>query len=590
MSRLRFLAVLLLLPALASAGTVATFAAQEGAARTAARAYSADLCKQTPAACAEAKSLLAGYESALDSATACNAGGCKLEAISRQAKELVGLDRRDSALPPPPTAAGRPFLALSAIAASRLTAAASRLGNAYAASTYSFSDPAAVLRSVEAACLDAAASCASLRAIVSAQPTRRGELEACDAEPCPLERVDRLIESAKTAMSDYLGLSKFTKVDTLSIFSVLNEDAKKGIALYTPLADQAAADFDKGTRELGAKLDAAEKNASAQIAPIDAAGRDLFEGQRRATLTADRLLYHLGYDPKDGAGARRETVNASVVRLAGLRTRALALRTARGLADDKGASGAVPGGTGAGGTASPKPGVVLSESAKTVIDRRLVPSPSGSSGGAPPIVPGDPSFFKLQFNAFSSDPLVRADAQRRLGRTRTVGDPAKYAPAAFRQADAASCAVAVQAQILQAHGLLPPGQTAASAEQALITEARARGFMKDGSPPEYNGSLLTERGMTVVKSRKKDQVELEAAIKRGSVIQAGVDADIFWDLKKGKPEGHSIIVTGAEIAKSGGSIVGVYVNDSGSLVPGAARFIPWSKFLKSWRGNMTEVR
>lgn len=587
MRRSSLTAILVLLPALAAAGTVAPFVAQEGAARAAARTYAADLCKQTPAACSKAQDLLTGYEAALEAATLCNAGACKLDAIARQAKELGALDRRDSALTPPASAPGRPFLALSAIAASRLTAAAARLGNAYAASTYGLSDPAAVLRSVEAACLDAPAACAGLRSIVSTQPSRRGEFEACAAAKCPLERVDQLIEGAKAAMSEYLRQSKLTKVDTLSIFSALNEDAKKGIALYTPLADQAAADFDNGTKELDTKLDAAEKNASAPTAPIDAAGRDLFEGQRRATLAADRLAYHLGYDRKSATGARRDKVNAAVIRLAGLRTRALALRTARGLADDKGGADAV-----SGGTTAPKAGaaVVLSEPVKTVIDRRLVPSPSESSGAAPPIVPGDPSFFVLQFNLLSSDPLARADAQRRLGLTRTVGDPAKYAPAAFRQMDDASCAVAVQAQILQAHGLLPPGQTAASQEQALIAEARARGYMKAGTPPEYSGSLLTERGMTVVKSRGNNRAALEAAIWRGSVIQAGVDADIFWDENTGTPASHSIIVTGAEILKSNGNILGVYVNDSGSLVPGAGRFIPWSKFLKSWRGNLTEVR
>lgn len=591
MSRLRVLAFLVLLPALAPAGTVAPFGAvPEGIARAAARTYAAELCKQTPPACAEARSLLAAYEAALQAATLCNDGKCDLGAISRQAKDLGALDRRDGALVPPASAAGRPFLALSAIASSRLTAAAARLGNAYAASSHGLSDPAAVLRSLEASCLDTPATCGRLRAIVGAQPARRSELEACAAAKCPLERVDRLIESAQAAMTNYLVQSRLTKVDTLAVFSTLNEDAKKGIALYTPLADEAAADFDKGTQALDAKLDAAEKSASAPMAPIDAAGRELFEDQKRATLAADRLAYHLGYDPKTGAGQRREKVNASVIRLAGLRTRALALRTARGLADDKGAAGGVLAGADGRTPAKAGPGVVLSDPVKTVIDRRLVPSPSGRSGAAPPIVPGDPSFFRLQYNLFSSDPLARADAQRRLGRTRTVGDPAKYAAAAFRQSDDASCAVAVQAQILQAHGLLPPGQTAASSENALIAEARARGYMKEGTPPDYNGSLLIERGMTVVKSRGKDRAELEAAIRRGSVVQAGVDVDIFWDLNKGVPGGHSIIVTGAEIAKSGGGIIGVYVNDSGSLVPGAGRFIPWAKFLKSWRGNMTEVR
>ncbi len=582
-------------PAAAAAPAAATsppaFALQETAARASARVHAGNLCAQSPPSCAEANGLREEYLAALSEATSCDAGNCDLEQIGAQARALAELDRREGALPLSPSGRpDRPFLALSAIVSSRLTSAATRLGSPYAAAIYGPDDRTKARKAVEAFCLDARPSCPAMRGLMTSGDELRARLAVCAPAKCTLEQVDPIVEAAKQAMSEYLRLSPLSKADTIGVFSAVNDVNMRGIAAYTPLADQAAADLAKGADQLGAKLDLAEKDAAAPIADVDAAGRDLFERQRLAALAADRLSYYLGYDEKTGALARRAAVNTAAVKLAGLRSRALALRTARGLAGAETGGGAV--GAGPSGPNSVKDVLppVLSTPQRTIIDRRLIPNPAPTAGTAPPIVPGAPSLFQLARNALSSDPALKADALRRLGWTRTVGDPGRYAAVAFSQQDGASCNVAAQAQVLEAHGLLPAGETAASQEKALIAEARRRGYMTNGTPPEYTGSLLVERGMLVVKNTGSDRAALTAAVKRGGLVQIGVDADIFWDQNTGNRAPHSVLITGAELSKADGRILGVYVNDTGTTPPGAGKFMVWSKFLSSWLGQFAEVR
>lgn len=573
----------------AAAAPSPDYALQETVARAAARAHAGNLCAQSPPSCAEADGLREEYLTALSEATSCDAGKCDLEQIGAQARALAELDRREGTLPLSSSGRpDRPFLALSAIVSSRLTSAAARLGSPYAAAIYGPDDRTKAQKAVEGFCLDARPSCPAMRGLMTSGDELRARLAVCAPAKCTLEQVDPIVEAGKRAMSEYFRLSPLSTADTIGVFSAINDVNVRGIAAYTPLADQAAAALAKGADELSAKLDLAEKNGSAPIADIDAAGRDLFERQRLAALAADRLSFYLGYDEKSGALARRKAVNTSAAKLAGLRSRALALKTARGFADTE---------TGAVGASSPAPkstkeGLtpVLSPPQRTLFDRRLIPNPAPTAGTAPPIVPGDPSFFQLARNALSSDPALKADALRRLGWTRTVGDPGRYAAVAFSQEDGESCNVSAQAQVLQAHGLLPTGETAASQEKALIAEARRRGYMTKGTPPEYTGSLLIERGMLVVKNTGFNHAALTAAVKRGGLVQIGVDGDIFWDMNTGNRAPHSVLITGAEISKADGRILGVYVNDTGTTPPGAGKFVVWSKFQSAWLGQFAEVQ
>lgn len=592
----RLLAVVLLLPALSTAAWAeAPFASQEASVRAAAKSCAADICKQAPPSCDETKNLLGDYEAALQAATRCDAGLCKLAEITSQAKALGGLDRREASLPLPPGGrSDRPLLALSSIASSRLTSAATRLGQPFATVGYGADDRTEKQKAVEGVCVDVPASCGEMRGLLDTEASLTTELGACVSTGCPIERVDGLIEKGRIAMSDYLTLSARTKVNTLSIFSAVNDARNKGIALYTPLADSAASSLESGADALGGKLDRAEKNASVPIGGVDASGRDLFEKQRVATLAADRLAYHLSYDPKTGSLARRERINVVEAKLAGLRGRALALRAARGLGEEQGGDAETAGAVAASrdGAIMPaaKTPLPLSTPPKTILDQRLVPDPTPISGSAPPILPGNPNNGQLLLRSMSEDPVVSADAQRRLGATTTVGNPGRYAPQAFAQDGNDTCGIAVQVEILRAHGLLPTNVDAKTQELALAKEAEARGYKKGGTPPAYSGNLLSDRGMLVQKKQGASWADFESSLRRGSPIQARVDARKLWKMKGSGPLSHSILVSGAEISKINGRILGVYINDSGIDPPGAGEYLDVQFFKNAWTGDYAEVR
>lgn len=589
-------AVLLQAQAAAAAAPppLAPFSLQEPAALAASGAYAADVCKRVPASCAEARALESGYKSLLASATACDRGECTLPMIRALASSLAELDRRDAALPLP--AEGRlerAFLSLSVIATSRLTSAATRLGNPEAAKTYGGTDRMRSQRSLAAYCLASPPNCGEMRALIGEEEALAEKIRACAAAKCLLEAADPLADRAHGAFGRFFTLDHMAASDTLGIFSLVNGVNAAGIALYSPLADGAVAELSAGADKLKRNLDLAEKNAAVPMSAIEADGPALLESHRRAALASDRLSFFLGYkDSANGAEKRRSTVNAAAIKLSGLRARAFALRTARGLGEDKAGPGAAAGPAAPAGArpAAPPPGVVMTEPGRTFLDRRLVPAPAGPKAEAPAILPGKPGRVALVLRAGSKDPAVRADALRRLNRTKTLGDPARYAPQAFTQEGNDSCAVAAQVAVLRAHGLLPATGDPKVQERALVAEAKGRGYMTGGTPPEYTASLLIERGMLVDKHPRAKWPELEAALRRGGLIQASVDAGKLWKLAAPKPLAHSILVTGTEVSNNGREILGVYINDTGTDPAGAGKFVPIGEFRAAWFGNFAEVR
>lgn len=589
MLRLRLLAVALLaLPAAAAE----TFVLQEPAARAAASAYTADVCKRTPPSCAEAKALEAAYADVLASATGCDQAGCKLEAIRGLTRSLGELDKRDAALALPENSRlQRAFLTLSVIASSRLANAAARLGKPQEGAVYGQSDRTNAQRSLAAFCLESAAHCREMTSFMESEYALGESIKSCAAAKCALEEADPLADRAHGAFSRYFELDKLAKGGTLGVFVLVNGVNTQAVALYSPLADGAVGRLTEGTERLKRNLDLAESNSAVPMSAIEASGPELLESHRLAALASDRLAHFLGYgDRKNGAEARRTAVNAAAIKLSGLRARALALRAARGLGEDKAGPGGVPASEGTAGATLRPAGLVMSEPARTFLDRRLVPAPLGPKAEAPPILPDGPGVLKLLARARSKDPAERADALRRLKLTKTVGDPARYAPQAFPQEGATTCAVAAQVSVLRAHGLLPKSTDPKVQERALAAEAKAQGLMKGGTPPEYTASLLIARGMLVDKRPNSKWPALEAAIRRGSLIQASVDANKLWKLNGPNPLAHSILVTGAELSKSGREILGVYINDTGTDPAGAGKFIPLRDFQAAWFGSFAEVR
>lgn len=249
-------------------------------------------------------------------------------------------------------------------------------------------------------------------------------------------------------------------------------------------------------------------------------------------------------------------------------------------------------GVSAGGSAGPsRAGFVSAGVGKpTLIDGRAVPPTAAGTASAPPIVDGKFSAVQNGVRLASADPLVQADARRRLGLTTTIGAPGVYAPLVYAQDSPQGCAIAAQLQILRAHGLLPSGDLK-DQEKALVAEARRRGVMLEGGGTsfEFEGSLLVAHGLLVRKSPRAPWPDLEAAIRRGSVTQVSVDARFIWGYPTLPPLPHSILITGAEADRATGALIGVYINDSGSDPPRGGRFLPINDLKKAWTGAYAEV-
>jgi hypothetical protein len=211
---------------------------------------------------------------------------------------------------------------------------------------------------------------------------------------------------------------------------------------------------------------------------------------------------------------------------------------------------------------------------------------------APPILPkGAALTGHLESD---KDEMAKADMMRRLGQTETVGDPGGMAKVVHRQTGG-TCAVVSQQEILQAYGLLP-SKDPSKIEAELKQEAIEKGYFQVdtsdpkkpedlGTPTQYIGNLAMERGVIMTKHAKAPLKEFDAAVERGKPIIVGVDPGILWNDKRYLKSGHAIVVTGAEVAKARGKILGYYVNDSGDEPPGKGRFVPASQFHKAWEAD-----
>lgn len=561
----------------------------EPAARAAAEADIDNLCRSVPEKCDEGQRLLSDYFKTLNAATICDEGSCEIKMVRLLNHRLRDLDERENRLPRPAgETAARPLLRLSVMASGRLMRAAVRMNSPESAIQYSPDDRRFAARDVEEYCLMAASDCTAARALLASDDQLRDELEICGVNGCAFEKADELLLRAEAEMSGYLGLPKIDSSNAVGLYSLANGTDQRIVSLYTTIVNRELDALREGANGLEKSLDHVEKDPADPADSIKSMGADLHERHRRAALGADRLAHHLGYGGDSSRSSHwRGRVNAEAARLSALRARALAVLSARGLVARREAENGV-----LAGAPRPPPSAAPAsrpEPSRTLFDSRMIPRPEASVTSVPDILPGEPSRLKLVNNMLSENPLARADALRRLGLSKTIGDPGRYAAHAFTQKDPSGCAVAAQAQILLAHGLVADSVTAETLERVLIIEAKRKNLMITGTPPEYSGSLLVERGMLVAKNRRTDHATLEAALRRGSVLMAGVNARALWGLGSGPALPHAILLTGAEITSSGTEVLGVYINDSGVSPPGAGRFVPWAEFLRAWQGDFVEV-
>lgn len=590
MNRLPLLALLLLVgaapPALKS-GSVAIIAD--------AKAFLKTSCAAAKASCPQTTEILDGYLAVLNDALPCTGNVCAVADVRMLFERDRKLDERENELPPLARSAdlNRPLLRVSLLVIGRAGAALT-LADPKAVAPIYWNPDVEAPKMVEMVCLKYPALCAEARAVVQEAGVLRSGATQCEKAPCAFPEQERLAIAAEANAGDYLELAAKVDVYTLPIFGLISNERARIAQMLARTSASKLAELEGGEKALMISVDALEKNPGganlgARVDALNARGAEVLKQYQGAAISSDRTLSLLGGDPDNNH--LRDRVNASAARLASARARLIALKTAQGFAGsertDAGAIGAVRTALAKAGDATmaiATLGAVQTIPRSVPIDRRPVPMAPPLNPSAPPILETAPGFFQLFSNARSTNPLTQADALRRMGLTRTVGDPSGRAPLVHTQKGSDTCAVVAQQEILMARGLLAKGDPIVI-EAQLAAEAKSRGFYRHGTPEAYTADLLVDRGLIVTKQGGASLETLDAAVRRGGMIIANVDARGLWNVKAPQTLGHAIVITGAEIGRFNGKTLGYYINDSGSLKLGAGRFVPIEQFRKAWEGH-----
>lgn len=592
MTRLRLLALVLLL------GSAPPGAQPTGdSIVVAAKAFLKTSCAAAKPSCAETTAIHDGYLAALKDADACARKACPLPDIHAIIERDRKLDAREHALPPAARASGetRPLLRLSLLVIGR-SAAALALADPKAEAPPYWNPDVEAPKMVELICVKYADLCQGARDLLQEANDLHADADACEKKACPYPVQEEMAISAERASGDYIALS--TKVDTytLPIFSVIGGALERIGKLLALTTASKLAELEKGEGEILAGVAALEKNpgaaSSAKIDALNARGAELIGLYRDASNASDRNQIMLINDA--GNIRMREKINAAAGRLASARARLMALKASRGLEGRSGTDGVAVGiiRPALVSSSAGKLGLILVGGAESPanasrpipIDRRSIPKPPPSDPSAPDIIDGDPGPLDLLRGVRSKDPLVKADAVRRLGLTKTLGDPSGRAAHVHTQNAPDTCAIVAQQGVLKSLGLLPLGDPA-KLEAQLAAEAKSRGFYRNGTPNAYTANLLVDRGVIVTKQNNVPLATLDAAVRRGGMIIANVDARPLWGDKAPRALGHAIVITGAEVSRLNDRTLGYYINDSGSLVLGAGRFIPIEQFNLAWENH-----
>lgn len=572
MSRLALVVLLTCLePARAAAGEAPEAEApSESEIRRQARDFVQKLCVEVPAACPEARRILDGYASAVESAGACMMEACAPGRLQSIAGGLWKLDEAEHGLPFQ-DGGDRPLLRLSVLASALLAEAGAASGHPEAATAPGFRPEMEAPKVVEAVCFEEPGSCSMFRGILAEDRRVRAALEACRREPCAFEVLEQFLVRASRSLSVYFSFKsgRSLSLSPLPLFSILNKTNGE-------LASMFSIDVRARMSRLRDGIAAAEAGG----------GRAFDEGALDELYRKSHIgLAHIANGTLLDAQAKAahfNEINLLAGRLASLKARRKAGQVAAGLGGLEELPASSVGRRPAGGSAAAAAGRD-SPAPYRALDRTAAPAPLRARLPAPDIRAEPNSAFELAKGVFSEDPVVKADALRRLGLTSTVGDPGGLARFAYHQANPSSCGLAAQLQVLRSLSLLPPGDPREQ-EKVLMEEASRHGFFDDGIPAAYEGNLLVERGVPVTKHAGSTWEQFEAAVLRGNTIMAGVDARFLWNIPSERPLGHAILVTGAELSTLGGGILGVYINDSGGDPPSAGRFVPIAQFRKAWEG------
>jgi len=195
--------------------------------------------------------------------------------------------------------------------------------------------------------------------------------------------------------------------------------------------------------------------------------------------------------------------------------------------------------------------------------------------------------------------LIRRQHALRL--SYTVGRPREAGRFVHEQLGE-DCGIVAQQEVLEMEGRVSAFEPLKT-EKALVSAARRQGLIPpsgDGVIPNYLGDLLQAVGVPVVKHYHSFgdnwapvNAELDAALRRGHVAVVSVDAGVLWNNAFYLDGAHAILVTGVEVSRLSGRIIGYYINDSGDSPALGGRLVSAAQFRQAFDslagGSFVEV-
>lgn len=244
----------------------------------------------------------------------------------------------------------------------------------------------------------------------------------------------------------------------------------------------------------------------------------------------------------------------------------------------------------------------------------------------------------------------RLEKMRRQGKTRTLGDPARLARLLHAQSGN-TCAIVAQEQWLKAMGHLgvsedslyrlsmtkgyyaaeiacEPPLDPADKCRVVYDAAADRYFQRQLDDPNgilypspsdleglmrrnggtfsnHYGKLLADVANIQTKNDlpapglqyflhrgtilKQHRETLEGVIGQGQLAMVTVDAGTLWRDKIRRNSLHAVLVTGLEVDKGNGKVLGYYINDSGDVPPRAGRLVPKAEFERAWKRDWMQL-
>jgi hypothetical protein len=179
---------------------------------------------------------------------------------------------------------------------------------------------------------------------------------------------------------------------------------------------------------------------------------------------------------------------------------------------------------------------------------------------------------------------------RAEGGTRTIGNPSLRARYAYLQTGGGTCGLGAQVEVLADAEEVPADpEKLAAKEKELYVRARSAGYLvgsaadpeflkHTGTSAERLGDLLDR---PVSKKFWAADDDLFKAVSTGRMIIILADSEGFWNAPQFRGGRHIVVITGAEVERSTGKLLGYYVNDTGTNEGG--RFVDASQFLGAWR-------